>query len=88
MQVVSSDVAYVGRGQFNPDYEIIGKIDRDMPNMLIKANQEGKKTKFIDDTCNLTKKTKGELVDFFKNEKTPRGKLRQKAYIVRLKKRG
>ena len=85
VKVISSSQAYVNN-KLNPNDEFIGKIDRDMPNMVIKVNREGQKTKFVEDTCNLTKKTKGEIVDFFKNNKTSKGNSRKKAYIVREKK--
>ena len=85
VQVISSAEAYQNN-KLNPNYNFIGKIDRDMPNMVIKVNKEGKKTSFVEDTCNLTKKTKGEIVDFFKNAKTAKGNPRKKLYLVKVRK--
>ena len=86
VRVISSDKAFMptknGRVYPNPDYDIIGKVDVAMPNVILKANRDGHKTAYIEDTSALTKKTKGELVNFFYNKNGKRNN-RTKAYLVR-----
>lgn len=83
VKVVSSDDVYNKDGKLKKGISLVGKIDRDLPNVVITVNKKTHKTKFVEDTCNLTKKTKGEIVDFFKNEKTLKGKARRKAYLIK-----
>ncbi len=81
--VVSSDQIYDKDGKVKKGVDVVGKIDRDLPNIITTVKRRNGKTKFVEDTCNLTKKTKGEIVDFFKNCKTTKGNQRQKAYLVK-----
>ena len=81
--VVSSDKIYDKDGNVKKGVDVIGKVDRDLPNIVTTVKRRNGKTKFVEDTCNLTKKTKGEIVDFFKNSKTTKGNKRQKAYLVK-----
>ena len=64
--VVSSDQIYDKDGKVKKGVDVVGKIDRDLPNIITTVKRRNGKTKFVEDTCNLTKKTKGEIVDFFK----------------------
>lgn len=83
VSVVSSDQIYDKNGNVKKGVDVVGKIDRDLPNIVTTVKRRNGKTKFVDDTCNLTKKTKGEIVDFFKNCKTTKGNQRQKAYLIK-----
>ena len=83
VSVVSSDQIYDKAGNIKNGVDIVGKIDRDLPNIVTTVKRRNGKTKFVEDTCNLTKKIKGEIVDFFKNNKTVKGNRREKAYLIK-----
>ena len=86
VKVVSKDKAFVtnkkGNSYPNPNYDIVGKVDISLPNVILKANRDGFKTFFIEDTSELTKKTKSDLINFFYNKKGKRNN-RKIAYLVR-----
>ncbi len=88
VKVVTSHEAYVfnnrtkRRNLPNPNFDIVGKVDMTMPNMILKANREDHRTDFIDDVSSLTKITKKSLVSHFYNEKGKRN-TRTTAYLVR-----
>ena len=86
VQVVASECVWLrkkdGKSYKNPNLDIIGKIDMQVPNVILKANSPGHKTGFIEDTSALTKKTKADLIDFFFNRDGSRNKKRV-AYLIR-----
>ena len=86
VKVVSKDKAFIknkkGNSYPNPNYDIVGKVDISLPNVILKANRDGYKTTFIEDTSELTKKTKSDLINFFYDKKGNRNN-RRIAYLVR-----
>ena len=86
VKVVSKDKVFIknhkGKLVRNKNYDVIGKVEIDMPNVILKANRSGNKTAFIEDTSSLTKKTKSDLIDFFFNKKGERNN-KKTAFLVR-----
>ena len=68
--------------KLNPNMDIVGKVDTAMPGMVLKANLRDKKTGFVEDVSALPKRTKGELVNHFYDERGRRNS-REVAYLVR-----
>lgn len=71
-----------GKFKLRTDIDIVGKVESSMSNFILKANNENRKTKFIDDTCSLTSRTKNEIVGFF-YDKTGKRTKNTVAYLVR-----
>jgi hypothetical protein len=72
-----------GKPHLNRGYKYVGKIDRIMPNFIIKANEKDTKNNFIDDTSALPKATKSKVVDYFFNNQTSKGYSRRVVYLIR-----
>lgn len=88
VRVINSRQAYVYNPKtkkfdmLNPNYDFVGKIDTDMPNVILKANRPNCKTAYIEDSNVLSKRVKQDLVNHFYNKKGMRNN-RTKAYLVR-----
>lgn len=66
LQVVPASAVWTknkkGEFVFNSKYEVYGKIDKGTSVFITNTNSKGKNNRFIEDTCNLPKKTKNEIV--------------------------
>lgn len=62
-----------GSKRLNPKYQIIGKIDTRMPNMIVTASDK-KKPKYKGNTYDLNSTAKKQIVDHFYDEKGKRNK--------------
>ncbi|MGI5927922.1 MAG: hypothetical protein ACOX8A_12240 [Thermacetogeniaceae bacterium] len=86
LQIISSDEVWQvnkkGKAVLSNKYKFLGKIDRAVPNFILKANNPNRKNYFIDDTSSLPKRTKSKIVDFFLNNKTVKGNKRRVVYLV------
>ncbi len=86
VKVVSSKQVWIptknGKPRMNPNVDVIGKVDMAIPNVILKANRDGYRTAFIEDTSALTKKTKMDLINFFFDKNGKRNG-RSKAYLIR-----
>lgn len=72
-----------GKPRLRRDLDIVGKIDRTIPNFILSPNELPRKTHFVDDTAALPKETKKKVVNHFMNERTKTGRKRQVVYLVR-----
>ena len=74
LQVVKSSDVWVKnkKGKFilDSNYDYYGKIDKGMSSFVTMTNKQGLNSKFIEDTCKLTKKTKNEIVKALSSKKT------------------
>lgn len=70
------------KDKLSKDYELIGKVDTSMPNMILKANRKDKKTAYIDDVNSLSAVCKKQLVNHFFDDKGNKN-LKTVAYLVR-----
>ena len=50
------------------DLDIYGRIDKGTSTFITSTNLKGERHKIVEDTCNLPKKTKNEIVKLLKNE--------------------
>lgn len=88
VRVINSTQAYVynpktkKKDLLNPMYDFVGKIDTNMPNLILKANRPKCKTAYIEDSNVLPKRVKQDLVNHFYDKKGMRNK-KTKAYLVR-----
>lgn len=77
VRLLDSQVAWVkgknGNQRFNPKYQIIGKIDTRMPNMIITASDK-KKPKYKGNVCDLNRTAKGQIIDHFYDENGKRNR--------------
>lgn len=64
------------------DLDLFGKVEMTMPNFILKANNENRKTGYVEDVSSLTKTAKKDLVNhfYYKNGKRTRKSV---AYLVR-----
>jgi hypothetical protein len=66
LKVVSSKDVWVknkkGEYVFNKNYNIFGKVDKETSSFVTNTNSHGKNAKFIEDTCNLPKNLKNDIV--------------------------
>lgn len=75
-----------GKPVIRQELELVGKIDVNFPHVILKPNRPNCKTAFIEDFSALTKRTKGQVVDFFMNDKGAKGRQRRVVYLVAKKK--
>ena len=77
VRLVSAENAWVvgksGKTRFNPKYQIIGKIDMHVPNMIITASDK-KKPKYKGNVCDLNRTAKGQIIDHFYDDKGKRNR--------------
>lgn len=70
------------KDKIRSDITLVGKIDTQIPNVILKANKKNSSTKFIDDVSSLPRRCKEDVVDFFFDENGERNN-RRKVYLVR-----
>lgn len=68
-----------GNYVLSPKYDYYGKIDKGLSAFVTITNKKGENSKFVEDTSNLSKKTKQEIVKTLSNDKT------KVAYLVKKK---
>ena len=56
------------RPVLNRNLKIFGKVEVGNSSFVTSTNLSGNNHKFVEDTCNLPKKVKNEVVDNFKNK--------------------
>ena len=56
-----------GKPRLRSDLDIYGRVDKGSSFAITSTNLEGKNHQFVDDVSSLSKKTKNEIVDLFKN---------------------
>lgn len=62
-----------GKLRLNPKYQIVGKIDTRMPNMIVTASDK-RKPKYKGSTYDLNRTAKAQIVDHFYDDKGKRNK--------------
>ncbi len=72
LKAVSSNEVWTkdknGKPKLRKDIDIYGRVDKGTSAFVTSTNLSGGNHKIIDDTVNLPKKTKNEIVDFIKNK--------------------
>ena len=83
VRLVSAEDAWVkgknGKYQLNKKYMFVGKLDLNMPNMVVSTVQ-GKKPKYKGDVNDLNRTAKGQIVDHFFDNTGQRNK-KKVAYL-------
>lgn len=72
----SKDAWVVGknkRHKLNPDYHFVGKVNMSMTNMVVTASDK-RKPKFKGDISALNRTAKGQIIDYFYDDKGKRNK--------------
>lgn len=79
VRLISSEDAWVksknGKYKLNPKIKFLGKIDSQMPNMIISPT-DNKKPKYKGDIKDLNRTAKGQIIDYFYNDFGRRNKKR------------
>lgn len=90
VRLVSAEEAWVkgknGKYKLNPDYSFVGKIDLNMPNMIV-STVKGKKPTYKGDVNELNRTAKKQIVNHFYDDTGKRNK-KTVAYFAVEKKRG
>lgn len=77
VRLVSAEKAWTigknGKKRLNPQYQIIGKMDTRLPNMIVTASDKKKPT-YKGNTYDLNATAKKQIVDHFYDEKGKRNK--------------
>ena len=77
VRLIASENAWVkgknGKYRLNPNYQIVGKIDTRMPNMIVTASDK-KKPKFKGNTYDLNSTAKKQIVNHFYDDNGKRNK--------------
>ena len=72
LQVLTSDKVWKknknGKYQINKDFKVYGKVEKGSDCFITTTNQKGTNHRFVENTINLTNKTKNEIVDNFLNK--------------------
>lgn len=71
VSVVSADKVWVknkGKPVLNKDLDIYGKVEKGFDCFVTSTNLKGSNHKFVENTSNLNKRTKNEIVNKFMNE--------------------
>ena len=71
LEVVTSDkvwTTYKGEPILRKDLNIYGKVSKGRSAYVAQTNRRGKNGKFVEDTTNLPKKIKQDIVDKFEND--------------------
>ncbi len=88
VRAISADEAWVkiksGGLKLNPKYKFVGKVDIQLPNMILTASDK-KKFAYVDDVCKLPAASKRQLVRHFYDDEGQRTG-RRVAYLVDTKK--
>lgn len=81
LEVVTSNKVWTknksGKPKLRNDIEIYGRVDKGTSAFVTSTNLSGKNHKVVEDTCNLPKKVKNDLVQLLKN------KNKKVAYLIR-----
>ena len=84
LEVVTADRVWTknksGKTVLRQDIDIYGRIDKGTSAFISTTNLSGGNHKIVDDTSNLPKKVKNDIVNILKNEN------RKVAYLVKKKK--
>lgn len=84
LEVVTADKVWTknksGKTVLRQDIDIYGRIDKGTSAFISTTNLSGGNHKIVDDTSNLPKKVKNDIVNILKNEN------RKVAYLVKKKK--
>lgn len=77
VRLIPSEEAWVrsknGKYKLNPKYQIVGKIETGMPNIIVTASDK-KKPKYRGNTYDLNRTAKAQIVDHFYDEKGKRNR--------------
>jgi hypothetical protein len=68
IRVVDSQDVWVINGKrkfFNPNVDVVGKVEISIPNFVLKANRENHPTAFIEDVSALPRRAKQDIVNHF-----------------------
>ncbi len=72
LQVMTADKVWEknknGKYQINKNLNVYGKVEKGSDCFVTATNQKGTNHRFVENTVNLTKKTKNEIVDNFLNK--------------------
>ena len=72
LQAVTADVVWTkdkkGKPVLRKDIDIYGRVDRGTSAFVTSTNLHGGNHKVVEDTCNLSKKTKNDIVKLLKND--------------------
>lgn len=68
------------------DVNVVGKVELPLSNFVLKANNENRKTGYIEDVSSLPKRTKNEIVNHFYDNTGKRNK-NTVAYLIRTDKK-
>lgn len=74
-----------GKRILNPKYKMLGKINTDMPGLVVTAS-DTRKPKFVKDVCNLNLVAKGQIIEHFYDDKGKRNKKRVAYFGIKKKK--
>ncbi len=77
---VWENIGNTGKVRLKRGLKFFGKIDRKIPNFVLKANNPTAKTEFVDDTSSLPAATKKKVVDYFMNDDNSKKRV---VYLVR-----
>ncbi len=77
VRLLPSEIVWVrgknGKYKLNPKYQIVGKIDTTMPNLIVTASDK-KKPKYRGNTYDLNRTAKAQIVDHFYNDNGKRNR--------------
>lgn len=77
VRLLPSEMVWVrgktGKYKLNPKYQIVGKIDTSMPNLIVTASDK-KKPKYRGSTYDLNRTAKAQIVDHFYNDNGKRNR--------------
>lgn len=77
VRLIAADEAWIkgknGKLRLNPKFLFVGKIDTNLPNMIVTASDK-KKPKFRGNTYDLNRAAKSQIVEHFYDEKGKRNK--------------
>lgn len=59
-----------GNYVLDDNYDFYGKIDKGLSSFVTRTNKKGNNLQFVEDACNLPKKTKNEIVKVLSENKT------------------
>ena len=75
LKVVTADKVWTtdksGKRKLRHDIDIYGRVDKGTSAFIISTNLSGGNHKIVDDTCNLTKSVKNDLVKVLKSDMSP-----------------
>lgn len=89
VRLISADKAWVkgknGQFKLNPDFSFVGKIDLNMPNMIV-STVKGKKPTYKGDVNELNRTAKKQIVEHFYDENGKRNKKTVAYFAIEKKK--